>query len=557
MGMHDTRSDPAVRARLLAQLIPAVVAVACYVGALANGFAYDDVVIVRDNYTIHSLATIPFALRIPYWYTTGHLYRPLTTLLFALEWIPSHGSPAVFHAVNIAWHAMASALVARLVLRCWPGGRATRAPTVGGDPVAAAVAGCIFAIHPVHVEAVANVVGASELMCAVALLGLALVVLESPRAASTTPSRERLLAIGVLAAAATASKEVGVVAPIVAWAAAWLAAHNAESHEPGTRALAWRWTWPITVAAAAGVAFLLAVRVLILDALAGDKPHAAFLAATPWQATALALASLPRAVGLMLVPQLPRPDYSPTDAALAYPNAILVILGGALVVAGIAVIVAHARRPTPWTFAAVFTVATLAPVSNLIVRTGVVVAERTLYSPSVGVALVYGAALAIAWQTRRWLIMGLAGALAAVALVFTITTVPIWHDSPAVFAAMRVRAPESYKTYSLSAAEQEATNNPAAAHRYYMQSLALFSHDPTVLQDAAANALTLRDTTDALNWYDRALAVDSTTLRARTALAALLIHRGDTTRARVLLEDGLRRSPNQRTWRQMLVSIGG
>lgn len=544
MGMHGTHSDREARARLLAQLMPAVVAVACYLGALTNGFAYDDVVIVRDNYTIHSLATIPFALRIPYWYTTGHLYRPLTTLLFALEWIPSHGSPAVFHAVNIAWHAVASALVARLALRWWP-------------PLAAAAAGCIFAIHPVHVEAVANIVGASELVCAVALVGLTLVVLELPRAASTTPSRERLLAIGVLAAAATASKEVGVVAPIVAWAAAWLVAGVGDPREQSARARAWRWTWPITVAAAAGVALLLAVRILILDALAGDKPHAAFLAATPWQATALALASLPRAVGLMLVPQLPRPDYSPTEAALAHPDAILVVLGGALVVAGIAVIVAHVRRPTPWTFAGVFTVATLAPVSNLIVRTGVVVAERTLYSPSVGVALVYGAALAIAWQTRRWVIVGLAGALAAVALVLTVTTVPIWHDSPTVFAAMRARAPESYKTYSLSAAEQEATNNHAAAHPYYVQSLALFSHDPTVLQDAAANALTIRDTTDALNWYDRALAADSAALRARTALAALLIHRADTARARTLLQDGLRRFPNQRTWRQMLVSIGG
>src|ERR1700674_2518854 len=160
--MRSKGLEPAERERLLAQLVPAAVAVCCYVGALANGFAYDDIVIVRDNYTIHGWATIPFALRIPYWYTSGHLYRPLATLWFALEWIASGGSPMAFHAVSIALHAVACALVARLALRWW-------------SPIAAGAAGCVFAIHPVHVEAVANVVGQSELLCAIALLGLLLV----------------------------------------------------------------------------------------------------------------------------------------------------------------------------------------------------------------------------------------------------------------------------------------------------------------------------------------------------------------------------------------------
>ena len=41
---------------------------------------------------------------------------------------------------------------------------------------AAYVAGLLFAAHPVHVEAVANIVGRSELACAAASLG-ALVLL--------------------------------------------------------------------------------------------------------------------------------------------------------------------------------------------------------------------------------------------------------------------------------------------------------------------------------------------------------------------------------------------
>lgn len=141
--------------------VPAIVALLCYLPALRNGFALDDVVIIADNAAIHRLSTLVAALGRPYWYNVGHLYRPLTTLSFGLEWTAGRGSPLLFHAVNVAWQAGISALVARLALQWWPA-------------TAALAAGLWFAIHPVHAEAVANIVGRSELVCAAALLALAL-----------------------------------------------------------------------------------------------------------------------------------------------------------------------------------------------------------------------------------------------------------------------------------------------------------------------------------------------------------------------------------------------
>ncbi len=169
--MHSVRLTPATRA----QVVPAALALVCYLGALRNGFAYDNVFIVLNNSAIHSWATIPAALHLPYWYTTGYLYRPLTTLSFAIDWIVSGGAPVVFHAVNIVWHAVAAALVARLALRWW-------------SPIAATAAGCIFAVHPVHVEVVANIVGRSELLSAVALLALALVASRPLPPGATAPA---------------------------------------------------------------------------------------------------------------------------------------------------------------------------------------------------------------------------------------------------------------------------------------------------------------------------------------------------------------------------------
>src|ERR1051326_6874715 len=62
-------------------------------------------------------------------------------------------SPHWFHAVNVLWAAVAASLFA--LLACDLAG-----PAIG------LIVGLLFAVHPVHVEAVANVVGRAELMAA-------------------------------------------------------------------------------------------------------------------------------------------------------------------------------------------------------------------------------------------------------------------------------------------------------------------------------------------------------------------------------------------------------
>src|SRR5438309_12037365 len=77
------------------------------------------------------------------------MYRPLIIATFSLDRLVDGAT--WFHAVNVFWHAAAAVVVAALA-RHWAGLRGALA------------AGVIFAVHPVHVEAVANVVGRAELM---------------------------------------------------------------------------------------------------------------------------------------------------------------------------------------------------------------------------------------------------------------------------------------------------------------------------------------------------------------------------------------------------------
>ncbi len=525
--------------------VPAIVAILCYLPALRNGFALDDVVIIADDAAIHHLSTLVAALGRPYWYDVGHLYRPLTTLSFGLEWTAGHGAPLLFHAINIAWHAGISALVARLALRWWP------AP-------AALTAGLWFAIHPVHAEAVANIVGRSELVCAAALLGLALLG-SAPsggeHSATARPGRERLtlwLAFA-LAACAMASKETGVVAPAIVWAAAVTPLPDDRRSPGARRAPALR----LAIAAAAGVGCLLAARWLILGTLAGDAPHYAFELARGWPGLLLALATVPHALSLILVPQPPRLDYSPPDALILHPDPALVLLGAAIVVVAIAVLWRHVRKPAPWSFVVAFGALTYAPVSNLLVRSGVVVADRTLYSPSVAIAIAAGAGIVGAWAARKWFVVAAAGAVAALGLWCTVGSLGAWKDSPAAFAAIRERSPSSYLGHFTTAELRDRAGNAIGAEREYAIAADLTPHNAAVLYMAAANAIRLRDTSRALGLLTRAVALRPDGARTRTALVGLELQRGDTASARIQLRDGLAIDSTQRAWREELKKIGG
>ena len=130
-----------------AALLAAGVAAAVYLPSLGNRFALDDGAIVERNPTAHSVGTALRAFGRTYWppERAAGQWRPLVILSFAADWQLSGGSPAWLHAVNVVWHAAATAVLVPVL--------ATYVP------VTAALAGAIvFAVHPVHVEAVANLV---------------------------------------------------------------------------------------------------------------------------------------------------------------------------------------------------------------------------------------------------------------------------------------------------------------------------------------------------------------------------------------------------------------
>ncbi len=507
--------------------IAAIAALATYAFAVRLGFAYDDEPMLVQNRLIHSLSDLPTALGRPYWIQYGTLYRPLTTLSFGIDWAIGGGAAWPFHLGNILWHALASAMVVMLALRWLPS-------------FAAGVAGVAFAVHPVHVEAVCNAVGRAELMCGAALLGVALVASREGGAA-----RDRWLACALLAGAALGAKEIGVAAPLVAAGAAWAATRDrARAVSLGT-------------AAACGLLPLLAARFLVLGTLGGDQAHMAFQATTWAGGLLLALSILPQTLGLMLVPQLPRYEYSPTTAQVLAPDVAMLAVGVALVLAGIAATVLFVRRPSWPAFAVVLTSATLLPVSNLIFRAGVVLAERTLYTPSIGIVLLLASAFALvpaAGVVRRVALAG-TGVILGVAAAISARDVPVWDRTATAVHAFVTRNPDSYAGWMFQGNVHVLRAQRDSAIIAYERGLALFDRDHRLVHAAAIQELAAGDTARAEHWLEHALARWPASRRSRTVLVRLRVAQGKGDEAAALIDAGLALEPDQRGWTALRDSL--
>lgn len=133
-------------------LLAAVVLV--YGNSLRNAFTMDDDLYITTN----SQVTAPTLRAIFAPNKPSNLFRPVTFATFAVNWAAAPGRPFAFHVVNLLLHAGVTCLLYLVLqnLLAWsPRGKAV-----------AFAAALLFAVHPIHTEAVSSIVGRSELLAA-------------------------------------------------------------------------------------------------------------------------------------------------------------------------------------------------------------------------------------------------------------------------------------------------------------------------------------------------------------------------------------------------------
>lgn len=428
-----------------------VLAAAVYANASGNGFALDDQFIILANERVHGVDRIPEAITQPYWPgAPGRigLYRPLTAASFAIDWQLWGADARPFHLTNIALHALAALLVFAVL-----------GPLVGLPGAAAGAA--LFAVHPVHVEAVANTVGRSELLAAILVLAAAALY---QRLQST--SWLRLWAgAGAIAAAyflGLAAKEIAVTLPalllLLELGRTARAEPGSDSEGPGSGprslrsvladALAGaRRRWPVYGLLTLALAGYLSLRTWALGTPLGNDAAPFLETLSAPQRVMTAVSVWPEYLRLMLAPVDLVADYSPgvIMPALGFgPH----VLAGLLVAALAALLVAACWRTQPTVSLGVlwFAVAML-PIANLAFPVGVLLAERTLYLPSVGLAMAAAGAFRWAWGDPRRRRTAIVAGIVVLTLAATRTWLrtPTWRTTTTVIDSLVRDHPESFR----------------------------------------------------------------------------------------------------------------
>jgi len=481
-------------------LAVALAAVAVYANSIVNGFAMDDVFIIQINERVHQLSDPSSIWLKPYWPNYGRelgLYRPLAIFGYAVQWAIGGGAAWVFHASNIVLHAGVCVLAFLLLKRL-----------VGAGP---ALAGAlVFAVHPVHTEVVANIVGQAELIAGAATLGACLLYATRPDGAGTGWGRRigivAVYAIGLLA------KESAIVLPGLL-VAIDVAQGRVQRSRAGLRQYAASAFMPMFLLLATAIAYL-ALRVDVLGSIGGvdAAPALPFLREEPRLPTALR--AWPEYVRLLFYPADLSIDYAPGVILPVDGLSPMALLGAGILIVTVMLAVLTPLHPAAGLAAAWFLI-TIFPVSNLLMPIGVVVAERLLYTPSFAVALIAAHAWRVAVQHRHELRRRApAFAVAAVVLVLMGTRTwarnPDWKDTIAVLHALVTDHPESYRAQWSNAGLAGAAGNAELRLQYLEFAYRLWPYDTQMITELApmhisrgnyARAIEMLESSrDALDW---------------------------------------------------------
>jgi protein O-mannosyl-transferase len=508
----SSRVDPVFseRSRIVALV---AVSILVYANTLLNDFALDDFLYIFKNPAV----TAP-SLKLFFSATKDfNVFRPVTFISLALNWtLGSH--PWGYHLVNLLLHAAVTLLLYVLLKKLLED--RTQGATV------AWVAALLFAVHPIHTEAVAGIVNRSELLAAGLLLAAWLLHLQDWPVASLLcfalammgkESAVVFVPLVILGDYVRGQwKSLGRYVSVAAVAALYLAVlWKAQGGRFGEN----------------GINFL-------------DNP---LYHLPPALRVPNALRIAWRYIGLQLYPATLSGDYS-YNAITLYSNwkhLLPAAVGTALVLALWVWLLWTGQKV--WAFAIGFYVAAFSVTANILTPTGTIMGERLAYLPSAGFCLL----LALLWlklqkRNRRaaW------SALVIVALLLSARTVVRnrdWRDNLTFFSSAVRAVPGSAKAHAGLAGQYLGLGRLREARNEYQTSHAIY---PDFFEATTSYGIVesrLDHNEEALRLFEKAL---STTPRddpnydfTAVLLAAELMKLGETDAALARLNEEIKKSP--------------
>lgn len=215
------------------------VCIVCYYNSTQCGLVFDDISAIRDNKDLRPSTPLHSIFRNDFWGTpmrkeqSHKSYRPLTVLTFRWNYWLHELKPFGYHFVNVILHIVVCFLFRRvcrlLLLQCAgvdyschnmriatanntntttnstataastntvPVSRVSVQSTISPQNSCSFIATLLFAIHPIHTEAVTGVVGRAELLSSICFLGAFLTYAQSVKESQSHRTHWFLLVVG-------------------------------------------------------------------------------------------------------------------------------------------------------------------------------------------------------------------------------------------------------------------------------------------------------------------------------------------------------------------------
>ncbi len=541
----------------------AALAILPYLNALHAGLVFDDRYLASSHPAMQGTFSLVKVLTSPYWgeVKEAMLWRPVTTFSLAVDQRIGGGAASWFHLINLILHAAVTVLWALLVRR------------LTGRAGLAFITGALFAVHPLHTEAVTWVSGRAELLAAgfgIASLHLALFP-GGHRWTRWLAPLLILLAVAAKESAATIplvlvfltvafAREPGSVAPKVAPRggkgspfATQATLSPKEDRDVPQGGMAVRPSLPLLIAAFASIPVYVVARRLVLGTWAGPVPDPMD---NPMVSTGM-IGRLPtvfecagRYVALVLWPARLSLDYSAPALVLVRGVTPLLVFG---LVATAALVWLAIRRPrAPEGLGAWFAILTFALASNLPVVIGTIFGERLFYLPSAGILLaIASAGCALAGGRVRLPARALQAALVLLLVAGAVRT---WirnrdYRDERTFYTTGVRImPKSPKMRFNDALELRREGRYEDAIREAVEAIRLNPSSRESREVLAASLDSLGRGDEAIPMLAGFLRQDPKDRVTRRNLITLLMKKGEKARADSLAEAGMRDDPDFPEW---------
>ena len=349
-----------------------------YANTFHHGWVLDDYGVLKDNRVIKSgIQGIPIILTTTYRYGINHLtdnlYRPLSQIMFAIEWEILPDNPGFHHIINVLFYALCCGLLFIFLMRLLK----------NVHPFIPLAITLLYTVHPIHTEVVANIKSRDEIMSFffVIITGLLLIDYFDKNSVA------KLLAAGITFGLSMFSKEGGitlvVIFPLMGW-------------------YFFQADWKKMVATLVVLLIPSIIYIVIRQKIINEYSTSNVIsvvdnilveAKDPGTRIATAIMLLGKYLLLLLVPYQLVCDYSYNQIPLVGLSNPYFLLS--LVVHGFLVFIAIREFKTRslLSFGIIFYLITMSLYSNLVITIGTSFGERLLFQPSLGFSIAAIAAL--------------------------------------------------------------------------------------------------------------------------------------------------------------------